>query len=130
MHIGVLSGENWTETEIPEVEVISGVYEGAEFVTDQSRSVKRTGYPHIHISRLLERSLNHGHMTDCCHGYPGIGEFLSARMDFQCRSFAVSIQYPTADFEMQKTNRPMTSRLSVVRCTSGSDLIGFPESTR
>src|SRR6266446_7538576 len=32
MHIGVLSGKNWTETEISEVEVISSVYEGAEFI--------------------------------------------------------------------------------------------------
>ena len=32
VHISVLSGENWTDTEIPEVEVISGVHEGTEFV--------------------------------------------------------------------------------------------------
>src|SRR5260221_8736401 len=32
VHICVLGGENWTNTEIPEVEVVAGVYEGTKFV--------------------------------------------------------------------------------------------------
>ena len=32
VHISVLSGENWTETEIAKVEVISGIHKGTEFV--------------------------------------------------------------------------------------------------
>jgi hypothetical protein len=32
MHIGVLSSENRTETEMAEMEVISGINEGTEFV--------------------------------------------------------------------------------------------------
>ena len=30
MHIGVLSGKNRTETEIPEMEIVSCIYEGTE----------------------------------------------------------------------------------------------------
>ena len=32
MHIGVLSGKNRTETEIPEMEIVSCIYEGTELV--------------------------------------------------------------------------------------------------
>ena len=32
VHICVLSCENWTETEIPEMEVISSIHEGTDFV--------------------------------------------------------------------------------------------------